>query len=174
MAGDETHGVVYLNDGKGVFYNGPVGDCAASPANFGCFGASRTDAVALADVNGDGTLDIIAGSNLSADEGTQSAVYLNDGAGRFRHGQVERLRPAWERERCCGASGANDAAALIGRVAAGDLNGDGRPDLVVAYRGGDNAVYLNSDQGVFSAANSFDAQVAPTRNMALDEISAVR
>ena len=83
VTGDETHGVVYLNDGQGGFYSGPVDDCAASAAAFRCFGANRTDAVALADVNGDGKLDIVAGSNLSAEAGTQSAVYLNDGAAGF-------------------------------------------------------------------------------------------
>ena len=83
VTGDETHGVVYLNDGQGGFYRGPVDDCASPQAAFRCFGAGRTDAVALADVDGDGTLDVIAGSNLSAEEGTQSAVYLNDGAAGF-------------------------------------------------------------------------------------------
>jgi hypothetical protein len=89
-AGDETHGVVYLNDGKGGFYSGPVDGCAAPGTAFRCFGANRTDAVALADVNGDGKLDVVAGSNLSAEAGTQSAVYLNDAPGVL-HGQIERL-----------------------------------------------------------------------------------
>ena len=105
VAGDETHGVVYLNNGKGVFYSGPVDDCAASPTDFGCFGASRTDAVALADVNGDGTLDIVAGNNLSADEGTQSAVYLNNGAGVSPR-PSRATAPCLRTRTCCGASGA--------------------------------------------------------------------
>ena len=70
--------------------------------------------------------------------------------------------------------GSNDPAALIGRVAAGDVDGDRRePDIVVAYRGGENAVYLNSGQGVFSTENSFDALAAPAGSLALDEEAAL-
>ncbi len=171
VAGDETHGVVYLNNGKGVFYSGPVSDCAASPATFGCFGATRTDAVALADVNGDGTLDIIVGSNLSAVEGTQSAVYLNDGAGGFSTTKSsDCARP--ENAKMLRCFGANDPAALIERVAAGDLEGDGQVDIAVAYRGGVNAVYLNSGKGAFSAENTFSALAAPTRNVGLEDFPA--
>ena len=174
VAGDETHGVIYLNNGKGVFYGGPVDDCAASPTNFGCFGASRTDAVALADVNGDGTLDIVAGNNLSADEGTQSAVYLNNGAGVFTTAKSSdcALPENAPMLRCFGA---NDPSALIGRIAAGDVDGDPRAsaDIVVAYRGGKNAVYLNSGEGVFSTENSFDALAAPAGSLALDEEAAL-
>ena len=171
VTGNETHGVVYPNDGKGGFYSGPVDDCAAPAAAFRCFGANRTDAVALADVNGDGKLDIVAGSNLSAEAGTQSAVYLNDGAGGFSTAASSDcgLPENANTMRCLGS---NDAAAVIGRVAAGDLNGDGRPDLVLAYRSGANAAYLNSGQGVFSSENSFDVQVAPTRNVVLEDLTA--
>ena len=128
--------------------------------------------MALADVDGDGTLDIIAGSNLSADEGTQNAVYLNDGAGSFTAARSSdcALPANADTLRCFGVS---DAAALIGRVAAGDVDGDGRVDIVAVYRGGENAVYLNSIQGTFSAANTFDALAAPTRNMALDDVTAI-
>ncbi len=71
--------------------------------------------------------------------------------------------------RCFGSS---DAAAVIGRVVAGDLNGDSRPDLALGYRGGANAAYLNLGQGVFSSENSFDVPMAPTRNMALEDLAA--
>ena len=170
VAGDETRGVIYLNNGKGVFYSGSVGDCAASPAAFGCFGANRTAAVALADVNGDGTLDIVAGSNLNADEGTQNAVYLNNGAGIFATAKSSDCALP-ENAQVLRCFGANDPSALIGRIAAGDVDGDPRAsaDIVVAYRGGKNAVYLNSGEGVFSTENSFDALAAPAGSLALDE-----
>ena len=104
-------------------------------------------------------------------EGTQSAVYLNDGAAGFATARSSDCDLPENKNvmRCFGSS---DAAAVIGRVAAGDLNGDGRPDLVLAYRGGANAAYLNLGQGVFSSENSFDVQVAPTRNMALEDLAA--
>jgi hypothetical protein len=171
VTGGETQGVVYLNDGQGGFYRGPVDNCASPQAAFRCFGAGRTDAVALADVDGDGTLDVIAGSNLSAKEGTQSAIYLNDGAAGFATaGSSDCGLPVNKNVmRCFGSS---DAAAVIERVAAGDLDGDGRPDLVLAYRGGANAAYLNTGQGMFSSENSFDVQVAPTRNTVLEDLAA--
>ena len=171
VTGGETQGVVYLNDGQGGFYRGPVDNCASPQAAFRCFGAGRTDAVALADVDDDGTLDVIVGNNLSANEGTQSAIYLNDGAAGFSAARSSDCDLPENKNlmRCFGSS---DAAAVIERVAAGDLNGDGRPDLVLAYRGGVNAAYLNMGQGVFSSENSFDVQVAPTRNTVLEDLAA--
>ena len=170
VAGGETHGIVYLNDSQGSFYSGSVDDCAAPAAAFRCVGTGRIDAVALADVNGDGKLDIVAGSNLNAETGTQSAVYLNDGVGRFSTATSgDCALPANANAmRCFGSS---DVAALIGRVAAGDMDGDGWPDVVIAYRGGANAVYLNSAQGTFSASNSLATLAAPTRSMALEDIT---
>ena len=99
VTGGETQGVVYLNDGQGGFYRGPVDNCASPQAAFRCFGTSRTDAVALADVDGDGKLDIIAGSNLSAEAGDAERRLFERWCGRFRHGRVERLRPAREQKR---------------------------------------------------------------------------
>ena len=139
----------------------------------GRFGASRTDAVALADVNGDGTLDIVAGSNLNVDEGTQSAVYLNNGAGVFATAKSSDCALP-ENAKVLRCFGANDPSALIGRIAAGDVDGDPRAstDIVIAYRG-KNAVYRNSGEGVFSTENSFDALAAPVGSLALDEEAAL-
>jgi hypothetical protein len=65
--------------------------------------------LAAADFDGDGKLDL---ATLSLEHG--AAIYLGDGAGGFR--AVGRLAGAHGR----------------GRLAVGDIDGDGRPDLVLA------------------------------------------
>ena len=80
VGNDGAQSLVYLNDGRGNYYDGSVGSCDASPANVRCFGGGedRTTSVAVADMNGDGHLDIVAGL-----QGGQSRVYLNDKSGGF-------------------------------------------------------------------------------------------
>ena len=70
--------------------------------------AGYTDGVAIADVNGDGALDLVT----TAADGGPLAVLLNDGAGEFT--QAEWLDRAGARQ-----------------ALAGDLNGDGRADVVL-------------------------------------------
>lgn len=62
---------VWLNDGAGGF---------GAPTHFGAY--FDTAALALADLNGDGFLDVIAGYRSEYSVGT----FLGDGAGRFRDG----------------------------------------------------------------------------------------
>src|SRR5262249_46846700 len=87
---------VWLNNGRGSF------------ARFGPqLGDQRAHGIALADVNGDGTLDAI----VAAQTGTE--IYTNDGNGNFT--QSAKLQAL------------DDIA--IG-VAVGDMNGDGFPDII--------------------------------------------
>lgn len=86
--------------------------------------------VALADVDGDHDLDIVS-------PGERGILLLNDGRGRF-DGEQRRLPT------CTSAS-----------AAIGDLNGDGRPDLVLDVSGIDEhklGVFLNDGTGHFGAA----------------------
>jgi hypothetical protein len=74
-------------------------------------------AVAVADVNGDGKLDIVA-TDQSADNGIHHglvALLLGNGDGTFQAAQTY-----------------DSGGFLTNSVAVADLNGDGRPDLVVA------------------------------------------
>lgn len=82
-------------------------------------GATYSD-LAAADFDGDGALDLAL---LSLEQG--AAIYLGDGQGGFR-----------ARGRLAGAHGR-------GRLAVGDIDADGRPDLVLAVP----AVNAGSDDG---------------------------
>ena len=145
VGGNAGHpNVVYLNDGVGNFFAGTV-NCAAPPANVRCFGTGSDDtrSVAVADMNGDGVLDILVGN-----AGQPNVVYLNDGAGDFHTGAVNCAAPP-ENVRCFG-TGSDQS----GSVAVSDMNGDGALDIVVGNEGSpesgeQNVVYLNDEEGGF-------------------------
>lgn len=117
------------------------------------FGPERgpTRAIAVADMDGNGTPDVVVGYEaleavLVAPDGStvrtpdtsgptrfeyqlrdeMNRVYLNDGRGNLRDGPT------------FGAPGLPTRA-----VALGDIDGDGRPDIVVGNNCADNAIYLN-------------------------------
>jgi hypothetical protein len=132
---------VFFGDGRGAFSR------AIS------FGPERgpTRAIAVADMDGNGTLDVVVGYEavdavLVARDGStvrtpdttgptvfeyqlreeMNRVYLNDGRGSLRAGPT------------FGAPGMPTRA-----VALGDVDGDGRPDIIVGNNCADNAIYLN-------------------------------
>jgi hypothetical protein len=125
---------ILLGDGKGHFSEGYNLDKAAY----------RSYSARLADVNGDGALDVV----LSNDRPDPKLVYLNDGKGHFRIGSMYG-RPEWETR----------------NVTVADLNGDGLPDIVVANRGdnGANYVCLNKGKGQFETdCTAFSHESATT------------
>jgi hypothetical protein len=106
---------VYFNDGKGNFPRAvPWGPTRSS-----------TRAMAVADFDGDGHLDIAA-----CHEGLGCFVYLNDGHGNFATGiRFDPPKP-----------GPFSMLAV-------DLNRDGRPEIVVGYVEAPGIVYFNDGSG---------------------------
>lgn len=120
---DSCQSLVYFNDGKGNFPRkvpwGPPG--------------SSTRAMAVADFNGDGHLDIAA-----CHEELGCFVYLNDGKGNFGHG-IEFQKPGAE------------PYSMI----AADLNKDGRPEILVGYVNASGIIYFNDGSGTKFQATPF-------------------
>jgi hypothetical protein len=105
--------------------------------------SDRTYSGRLADLDGDGDLDVV----LSNDHPDPKLVYLNDGKGRFEVGS-EWGDPKWPTRN----------ASVV------DLDGDARPDIVAANRGiGANHVCRNDGKGRFPGpCAAFSAESATT------------
>lgn len=116
---------LYLNDGRGVF----VDMTAIGLPQI----LDRSTALALADVEGDGDLDLLIGN-----EGEQNRLYLNDGRGVFTDVTAVRLPVDSDRN---------------SSVAFGDVDGDGDPDVLLG-NGQQDRLYLNDGTGSFTDATA--------------------
>ncbi len=133
---------VLLNDGTGKF------STAVAYGTGGFF----PDSVAIADINGDGKVDlVVANSSVGATGGLGNVgVLLGNGDGTFGTAVAH-------------PSGSYGAAS----VAVADVNGDGKPDIVVANcsstssdcsgGGGSVGVLLGNGDGTFQTAVTFGA-----------------
>jgi hypothetical protein len=103
--------------------------------NVPTFGAGEAGiSVALADMNGDGNLDIVTsggffgvGAGFGEEASNLVTVLLGDGHGNFSVPKVYRTEPS-----------------LVG-LAAADLNGDGRPEIIAVSQDTDTAIVLKND-----------------------------
>jgi VCBS repeat-containing protein len=129
---------VWYNDGQGGMVRGPT------------LGSVPAYSVALADVNGDGWLDIIVGA-LNGIE-----IWLNNGPrGGFTQAPTLQNRN-------------NNHSYIVPSLAVGDVNGDGAVDIVSAISeltAGSNPAYgdqvwLNNGHGGFSQGQFFVGNVA--------------
>ncbi len=123
---------LYLNDGTGVFSDGP----SRVPTVF------DATAVALDDVDGDGDLDIVCGTNRLFTYTPQDRLLLNDGTGVFRDVTATHLPPGYY---------------ATADIAFGDVDGDGDLDLLLAttlYPKRSSRLYLNDGTGIFTDATA--------------------
>ena len=102
-------------------------------------GGSRTRAVVLADFDGDGKVDLVAATSVSAGTGTQEAIAFlrGRGDGTFEPAQVFNVTTPSTR-----------FSSLLVNLVAVDLRGTGRLDIV----GSNGRVLLNNGNGSFTQA----------------------
>jgi Bacterial Ig-like domain (group 3)/FG-GAP-like repeat/FG-GAP repeat len=131
--GINTSGVsVFLGSGDGTFQ--PHMDLSTGSD-------SQPEAVAAADFNGDGKLDLVAGGSTT----NVASVFLGNGDGTFQ-------------ARVDYATASHPAG-----VAAGDFNGDGKIDLVLAAETSNTvSVLLGNGDGTFQTHRDFATGSTPT------------
>jgi|GEM_PF-1294710 len=113
---------------------GPGEFSVVNTRNFGG-STTPTSSVQMADINGDGDLDLIVGTL-----GGPNTIYFNSGSGSFSSSSTSTV------------GGAND---MCSDLAVGDIDADGDVDIVLALQGGYNAAYLNDGNGSFSGSASY-------------------
>ncbi len=168
---------VYHNDGLGTF------------TRVSGFGAGLPDAtsIALADMDQDGTLDLLLATKVAQSSG-ENQVFLNDGTGLFiapnstfgfnntrsiavadlngdgfadvfeANGSLESNR-VWINDQTgvVSDSGQSLGSNTSFSVALGDLDGNGSLDAVVANDGQPNQIWINDGTGIFTAGPTLGA-----------------
>jgi hypothetical protein len=135
-ADGDTLVAILLSNGDGTFQPAIV---------YRTGGYAFAPSVAVADVNGDGQSDLIIADWRCGSTGFDGcvSVLLGNGASTFQTAQIY-------------GSGGSDAEEIV----VADVNGDGKPDLVVTNGGGSPStvgVLLGNGDGTFQPAASYDS-----------------
>jgi hypothetical protein len=124
---------VLLGNGDGTF---------KSAVNYSTGANTNPECMRLADLNGDGRLDIVTANASSASNNI--SVLLNQGSGTF------------------GAPATFATATHPTSLAIGDLNGDGKQDIVTAnYASNNVSVLFGKGDGTFQAAVNYSCGAEP-------------
>ena len=112
--------------------------------------------VAVLDFDQDGNEDLFVG------DGVRSILYRNDGHGHFTDVTVR-----------AGLAASDSAGIAATGVAAGDVDGDGYPDLAVTDAFGPTRVFRNRRDGTFEeiTASSGIVTEGPTRSLAFADVN---
>jgi len=108
--------------------------------------AGPTQAACVADIDGDGDLDLFVGYENGGDDRWPSRLWRNRGDGTF-----DDIAPAAGVVRC----------GFVKGCAFGDIDRDGRPDLYVATMRGPNRLYRNVDGARFEECAAARGVAAP-------------
>jgi uncharacterized protein (DUF2141 family) len=139
------------------------GDGTFQPAQLNPVGNVPLSSIALADLNGDGKLDIAVGLSDADFSGGFVGVLLGNGDGTFQPLVTY-----------------SSGGTVPFRVAVGDINGDGKPDMLVANQcaqgycvGMDGAigVLFGNGDGTFQAAQSYDSGGGASFGMAVADVN---
>lgn len=142
VANRDAHTVsVLLGNGNGTF----TGTTSIPIPKVASFASEATPvSVSIADMNRDGKPDLLVANDNSGDV----TLFLGNGNGSFDGGT----------NIITGSFASNPKS-----VAVADINGDGKPDFVVANQGANNvAVLIGNGNGTFAAATTFAAGASPT------------
>ncbi len=123
------------NDGSGTF---TASDLQAAT------GSTAYTRPVLADFDGDGDNDLVMGIYTSAASGSAAEYFENDGSGAFTSTGVIADAPARS-----GASGQFNED-----LVSGDINNNGRPDLVSIDQNGNPVTLLSNGDGSFTGVTS--------------------
>ena len=139
---------ILLNTGGGALFLAQTVTVGSEPVG-----------VAFADLNGDGRGDLVVTNSSGGTDGNGSVSVLKGVAGGMFEAQPEILLPS-----DCGTLGCVPVA-----VAVADLNGDTKPDIVVANNETDNvSVLLGNCDLTFTALGSFMVNASPEWVVAAD------
>ena len=150
LDGDGHADLIFSNrGGEGLpVYRGRPGGGFAAPEMLGASLDMEIRAVAVADINGDGNIDILAGGMEA-----QSVIFENDGTGGF--GTRRRF--------------GLDSDIVFG-IDTADFDHDGRLDIAIANGGAANRVYLNRPDGFETI--EIGADPVDTYNLSVGDLNA--